>query len=124
MANMGRVKGFGGAVLVFSRGTPVTSWMSRRWQRQWCQATWGSFEGVGMVGALKDPFWISMHTGACGPYFFSAVESGARDCVHTDHRLLNWPQRKEGPAGYLFQTGQRRSSEGILAPFTYLFLIF
>lgn len=84
MANVGRVKGFGGvAVLVFSRGTPVTSWMSRRWQRQWCQATWGSFERVGMVGALKDPFWISMHTVCLWALFLlrSRVRS-QRLCAH------------------------------------------
>lgn len=86
----------------------MTSWMSRRWQRQWCQETRGSFERVGMVGALEDSSWISVHTGGCGPYFCSAVESGARDFVHTsvckDRRLLSWPQREEGSAG-LFISG-------------------
>lgn len=71
-----------------------------------------------MVGALEDSSRRLPHTGARGPYFCSAVESGARDCVHTsvcwDPRLLHWPQREEGSAWYLFQAGQRKSSEGIL----------
>lgn len=35
-----------------------------------------------MVGALEDSSRRSPHTGARGPYFCSAVESGARDCAH------------------------------------------
>lgn len=44
--------------------------------------------------------------------FLAPQWSQEPDCVHTsvckDHRLQNWPQREKGPAGYLFQAGQRK----------------
>lgn len=75
-----------------------------------------------MVGALEG-LWILLHTGACGAYFCSAVEAGARSCAYQcveGSQVTELALEGGGPGRRFISAWTKESSEGNLALFLML----